>query len=183
MVKNLPCNAGDVGSTLSQGTKISHAMEQLRGGPECPTTEPAHSSYWSLCALKPTLQSPCSALQRSHMMQHRFHLLQLKPDTAKQIRKKKREAVSGRNPEKHQQSWIKAEKRSKVNEKEGQEVESRPGKVWWNKWVHFFPLLLFPTSSYYSPLLLGPLLQPPNNSPCSVCHFPLILHLAATVVF
>ena len=99
------------------------------------------------------------------MMQHRFHLLQLKPDTAKQIRKKKREAVSGRNPEKHQQSWIKAEKRSKVNEKEGQEVESRPGKVWWNKWVHFFPLLLFPTSSYYSPLLLGPLLQPPNKLP------------------
>ena len=29
MVKNLPCNAGDVGSIPGQGTKISHAAGQL----------------------------------------------------------------------------------------------------------------------------------------------------------
>ena len=29
VVKNLPCNAGDVCSLPGQGTKISHAMEQL----------------------------------------------------------------------------------------------------------------------------------------------------------
>ena len=29
MVKNPPSNAGDVGSTPSQGTKISHAVRQL----------------------------------------------------------------------------------------------------------------------------------------------------------
>ena len=94
-------------------------------------------NYWTctqwllkLRVLQPTLQSPCSASKRSHTIQQRFHLLQLKPDAVKQIKKKKkkREAVSGRNPEKHQQSWIKAENPSKVNEKESQEVESRPGK-------------------------------------------------------
>ena len=29
VIKNSPCNAGDVGSTLDQGTKIPHAVEQL----------------------------------------------------------------------------------------------------------------------------------------------------------
>ena len=29
VVENLPCNAGDVGSIPGQGTKISHAKEQL----------------------------------------------------------------------------------------------------------------------------------------------------------
>ena len=29
MVKNLPCNAGDMGSIPGQGTKIPHAAEQL----------------------------------------------------------------------------------------------------------------------------------------------------------
>ena len=29
MVKNLPCNAGDMGSILGLGTKIPHAAEQL----------------------------------------------------------------------------------------------------------------------------------------------------------
>ena len=29
MVKNLPCNAGDMGSVPDQGTKIPHAWEQL----------------------------------------------------------------------------------------------------------------------------------------------------------
>ena len=30
VVKNPPSNAGDVGSILGQGTKIPHALEQLR---------------------------------------------------------------------------------------------------------------------------------------------------------
>ena len=28
VVKNLPCNAGDMGSIICQGTKIPHALEQ-----------------------------------------------------------------------------------------------------------------------------------------------------------
>ena len=34
MVKNLPCNAGDVGSIPGQGTKIPQAAEQLSLAPE-----------------------------------------------------------------------------------------------------------------------------------------------------
>ena len=30
VVKNLPCNAGDVGSIPGQGTKIPHVTEQLK---------------------------------------------------------------------------------------------------------------------------------------------------------
>ena len=30
MVKNLPCNAGDVDSIPGRGAKILHAMEQLK---------------------------------------------------------------------------------------------------------------------------------------------------------
>ena len=42
MVKNLPSNAGDVGSIPGRGTKILHAPGQLRPGTT--TTEPAHLS-------------------------------------------------------------------------------------------------------------------------------------------
>ena len=38
VVKNLPANAGDAGSSPGQGTKIPHAMEQL--SPCATTTEP-----------------------------------------------------------------------------------------------------------------------------------------------
>ena len=40
MVKNLPCNAGDVGSIPGLGTKIAHAVERL--SPRARTTEPMH---------------------------------------------------------------------------------------------------------------------------------------------
>ena len=53
VVKNLPCNAGDVGSIPVRGTKIPRAMEQLN--PCAATTEPAHQNYW---ARTPELQSP-----------------------------------------------------------------------------------------------------------------------------
>ena len=41
VVKNLPSNAGDVGSIPGQGTKIPHAIGQL--SPRAATTDPAHS--------------------------------------------------------------------------------------------------------------------------------------------
>ena len=40
VVKNLPCNAGDAGSTPGRGTKIPHAVEQL--SPDAVTPEPEH---------------------------------------------------------------------------------------------------------------------------------------------
>ena len=40
VVKNPPCNAGDMGSTPGQGTKIRHALEQL--SPHATTTEPVY---------------------------------------------------------------------------------------------------------------------------------------------
>ena len=41
VIKNLPCNAGDVGSIPGQGTKISCAEEQL--SPCAETAEPVFS--------------------------------------------------------------------------------------------------------------------------------------------
>ena len=38
VVKNLPCNSGDVGLIPGQGTKIPHAMDQL--SPHATTSEP-----------------------------------------------------------------------------------------------------------------------------------------------
>ena len=51
VVKNLPPNAGDAGSIPGQGTKIPHAVGQLR--PRATTTEPTRRKYrahalWSL---------------------------------------------------------------------------------------------------------------------------------------
>ena len=41
-VRNLPCNAGDMGSIPGQGTRIPHALEPL--SQRATTTEPAHCS-------------------------------------------------------------------------------------------------------------------------------------------
>ena len=38
MLKNLPCNAGDLGLIPGRGTRIPHAVEQL--SPSATTTEP-----------------------------------------------------------------------------------------------------------------------------------------------
>ena len=51
MVKNPPSNAGDVGSIPGWGTKIPHAMGQLR--PHAATTQPVR-------ARAPQLESPCA---------------------------------------------------------------------------------------------------------------------------
>ena len=54
VVKNPPCNAGDVGSITGWGTKIPHAAGQL--SPRTTTTEPSHSG-----AHAPQLEkSPCA---------------------------------------------------------------------------------------------------------------------------
>ena len=47
VVKNMPCNAGDMSSIPGQGTKIAHAQEQLS---LCAATaEPVHHSRESRC--------------------------------------------------------------------------------------------------------------------------------------
>ena len=43
VVKNLPSNAGDMGSIPGWGTKIPHATGQLN--PRATTTEPANHNY------------------------------------------------------------------------------------------------------------------------------------------
>ena len=58
VVKNLPCNAGDVGSIPGWGTRIPHVVEQL-----------------SLHAA--TREFDCCN-ERSLMMQQKFHMLQLR---------------------------------------------------------------------------------------------------------
>ena len=68
MVKNLPCNAGDVGLIPGRGTKIPHAAEQL--SPCAVMTEP---QLWHTCA--PTRES-MHLNKRTKMMQRR-------PDAAK----------------------------------------------------------------------------------------------------
>ena len=68
VIKNLPCNEGDVGSIPGQGTKIPHALEQL-----------------SLCATttEPTCSGACAPqLEGLHHMQ-RSHMPQLRPNAAK----------------------------------------------------------------------------------------------------
>ena len=55
MVKNLPSNAGDVGSIPSQGTKIPHATGQLS---PCATTTELVRLNKRACVLQ--LQRPCA---------------------------------------------------------------------------------------------------------------------------
>ena len=54
MVKNPPCNAGDISLIPDQETKVPHTKEQLRL--HGTTTELAHSG-----TRVPQLESPCTA--------------------------------------------------------------------------------------------------------------------------
>ena len=63
MVKNLPCNAGDMGSIPAQRIKIPHAT----------TTEPSHFRD-----LAPQLESPLATVKGPSWS----HVPQLRPDTA-----------------------------------------------------------------------------------------------------
>ena len=56
VVKNLPCNAGDMGSIPDQGTKIPHAAEQL---------------------------SSCTTTRKSVPSNERYHMMQLRPEAAR----------------------------------------------------------------------------------------------------
>ena len=56
VLKNSPCNAGELGLVPGWGTKISHAVEQP--SPCDATTEPVHSG-----ACVPQLESPCAATE------------------------------------------------------------------------------------------------------------------------
>ena len=71
VVKNLPCNAEDVGSIPGWGTSIPHAVEQL-----------------SLHAA--TREFDCCN-ESSLMMQQKFHVLQLRPNAGKSINQTKKE--------------------------------------------------------------------------------------------
>ena len=90
VVKNLPCNAGDVGSIFGQCTKILRAVERP---PTADTTEPVSSG-----AHAPQLLKPVCHKERSYMMQRRSHVPQLKPRAAKstnKICKKKKKVREG----------------------------------------------------------------------------------------
>ena len=108
MVKNSPCNAGDMGSLPGWGTKIPQAAEQLslqttpsepleprchtgeasccNDQSRCDTSRPACHNYWSphtlVCVPQPESMPPN---KRLHTTQHRSHMLQLRPDTARWI--------------------------------------------------------------------------------------------------
>ena len=69
-VKNPPFNAEDVGLIPGRGTKISHAIEQLRL--HATTTEPTHHNY-----------RVCVPLPKICMMQPSSHMPPLRPDAAK----------------------------------------------------------------------------------------------------
>ena len=81
MVKNPRSSAGDVGSIPGWRTKIPHAMGQL--SPHAATTEPMSSG-----ARAPQLQSPhtleCTTTREKPACRNeRSHVLQLRPDAAK----------------------------------------------------------------------------------------------------
>ena len=68
VVKNLPCNAGDIGSIPGQGTRIPHTEEQL--SQRATATEPAHSRAHETRPLKKPLEgserSLCGATKYTH---------------------------------------------------------------------------------------------------------------------
>ena len=93
VVKKLPSNAGDTGSIPGWGTKIPHAAGQL--SPHTTTTEPtypgAHAPQLerenphATTGKKPVRCNgdPTHCNERSHMLQQRPQVPQLRPDTAK----------------------------------------------------------------------------------------------------
>ena len=100
VVKNPPCNAGDVGSIPSQGTEIPHATGQLS---LCTTTTELERLHQSPCAAnyrahvlwsphatsreektcRTTIEKPARHSERSLMPQQRSCMPQLRPDAAK----------------------------------------------------------------------------------------------------
>ena len=87
-----PCNAGNAGLIPCQRTRIPYAAEQLSHN-YWSSLQPLWSPYTSapkllhLC-IKTRESVYCN--RRSHMMQRRFYVLQLRPDTDKYINKTKK---------------------------------------------------------------------------------------------
>ena len=77
VVENLPCNAEDMGSIPSLGTKIPHAVEQV--SPCIATTETARFGTH-----RPQLESPCTAKKES-TWHTKILCATIKTDAAKQI--------------------------------------------------------------------------------------------------
>jgi len=63
VVKSLPANAGDMGSIPGPGTKIPHAVEQLR--PDATTTEPGATAAKACTSQEKSL---CSATREATEM-------------------------------------------------------------------------------------------------------------------
>ena len=61
VVRNAPCNAGNMGSTLGWGTKIPYVTEQL--SPQTITWESVYRNYW---AHGPQLENLCVAMKIPH---------------------------------------------------------------------------------------------------------------------
>ena len=77
VIKNLPCNAGDMGSIPGGGTKIPHAM-----GNEAWAQKLLSHILWSPWA---TARESVCYKERSHMTKWRSHMPQLRLDTDRQI--------------------------------------------------------------------------------------------------
>ena len=74
MIKNLPCNAGDVGSIPGLGSKIPYPMEHL--DPNTSTTKPTA-----------TTRASVHHSERSHMMLRRLCMLLVRPDQPNNVDK------------------------------------------------------------------------------------------------
>ena len=82
MVKNLPCNAGDVGCIPGGGTKIVYAMEQLSpwtaARVRAPQQQTAHEATKILCAVTKTQPGQTNILKKKK----RHHLLEVTCEAA-----------------------------------------------------------------------------------------------------
>ena len=84
MVKNPPSNAGDVGSISGRGTKIPHAVGQL--SLRATTTEPERPGA---CASQLERENAhATSRKKPRLSQGRSHVRQLRPDAAKNNKKK-----------------------------------------------------------------------------------------------
>ena len=83
MIKNLPCNAGDMGLTHGRGTRNSHGKGQ-RG---LWTATTLHSRAQEMKLLKPVRPRAC-ALQQGRPLQREAHVLQLEKTYLQQPRPK-----------------------------------------------------------------------------------------------
>ena len=84
VVKNLPSNAGDMGSSPGRGTEIPQATGQL--STHATTREPEHRNYWARALWSPRATTReklvCLNEEPAHRNE-RSRMRQLRPNTAK----------------------------------------------------------------------------------------------------